>query len=1030
MNTRKTMKPRSTIVILGAWLALSMAPSHPTHAATGNPPAVAEKPSGSIAGQVSNAATGSFLEGAVVALAGTNRTVITDREGRYEFSGVPTEGATLVVSFSGLDPQTIPVAVAVGKRVVHDVELTAEIYKLEKFTVAGEREGTAKAETLQRQAPNVKAIVSSDTFGNVADGNVGNLLQHVVGITADYNGADVRQVSIRGVGSELNSVTMDGQQVATSQSAGAGRAFEFEQASLGNVETIEVTKAPTPDMDGASIGGSVNLVSKTAFDRAAARVFSYTIGAAATFPEIHSYPTSTWKQPIKGIGPSMNFMYSDVIGAKKNIGITLTGTFHSQPGGSEIIASAFERKADPGPVYNYSTTRTFGGGTRSRIATGFRLDYRWSDQTTIAFNTSYNFFHEIGDTRAHALATTQTIATVNAAGNRTGGGFINPNYSDTFTQVHAGASSTSVVTQTMNDKSGRTILFSPMVRHRFDGGLNLNYSVSYSNSATYYDVAHDNSKYDSRPKGTVTFRLANIGWTTDRTKNQYFPLITQTEGPDLYNVGNYGTLLLTQSDRRGYDTVIGGKFDLKKELSLARPTYIKTGFTYQQQSRTYWQDPRRYNYTGPDGVTGNADDNVGLDQFADIGGAVHGDQDKVFKDARVPWMNGFGVARHQKLYPELWKEDIAFTSGKLTSFRQIDEKVAAAYIMGNVRLGPVSVLSGVRVEDTRDAGVGPLSQITPAEAARRAAWVGPVTDAEIRRRNLEQYGRLYTNRGQYRFFLPGVHLKYEPFAGMVTRLSWSTGVGRPAFGSIIPNTTINDTAQTVTLTNPNLKPQYSNNWDLTLEYYFKSQGMVSVGAFKKKIQDYIATDNSQFVAAGNDNGFDGEYVGYRISTTANKGDARIEGLEFSYQQQLTFLPRWSKGLGIYANFTKLRTEGNNPDFAAGPGGTSAIAGFLDTTGNIGLGYRGHGFDLRLQTVFRGKFLVAQSTNPALIQWQEPKWTWSWKSRYNLSKGFGVFLDLENIFAEPLDQIYAAYPNRVISYRTFPAKIVTGVQGRF
>ncbi|MBI4626503.1 MAG: TonB-dependent receptor [Verrucomicrobia bacterium] len=1025
------MNRKNSVVLLGAWMAFALAPTTPTHAAASNPIALPEQQAGSVAGQVSNAATGSFLEGAVVALAGTNRVAITDREGRYEFSGVPGNQVRLFVSFSGLDPQIIPVPMAAGRKVVRDVGLTAEIYKLDKFTVAGEREGTAKAETLQRQAPNVKAIVSADTFGNVADGNVGNLLQNVVGITADYNGNDVRQVSIRGVGSELNSVTMDGQQVATSQSAGAGRAFEFEQASLGNVETIEVTKAPTPDMDGASIGGSVNLVSKTAFDRAAGRVLAYTLGISTT-PENHTYPTGRWKQPIAGIGPSMNFMYTDIIGVRKNIGITLTGTLHSHPGGSEIIANSFERKSDPGPVYNFSTTRTLGGGTRSRIATGFRLDYRWSDQTTIALNTSYNFFHENNDSRAQALATTQTIATVDASGNRTGGGFINPNYSDTFTRVHAGASSTSVITNTTNDKSGRTYLFSPMVRHRFDGGLNINYSLSYSNSATYYDVSHHDDKYDSRPKGTVTYRLANVGWSVDRTKDRFFPLVTQTEGPDMTNMNNYGTLLLTQTDRRGFDTVISGRFDLKKELSLARPTYLKTGFTYQQQSRKYWQDPRRYNYTGPDGVLNTADDNVGLGQFADIPHTPHADENKVFKDGLAPWANAFGVARHQKLYPEFWKEDIAFTSGKLTSLRLIDEKIAAAYMMGNVRLGPLSVLSGVRVEDTRDAGEGPLSQITPAEAARRAAWVGPVTDAEQRRRNLAQFGRRYTNRGQYRFFLPGVHLKYEPLAGLVTRLSWSTGVGRPDFGSIIPNTTVNDTAQTVAVTNPDLKPQYSNNWDLTLEYYFKSQGMVSVGAFTKKIKDYIATDSSQFVPAGADNGFDGEFVGYRISTTTNNGDAKIEGLEFSYQQQLTFLPGWSKGFGIYANFTRLRTAGNNSEFAAGPGGsgTTALAGFLDTTGNIGLGYRGFGLDLRMQAVFRGKFLVAQSTNAALVQWQEPKWTWSWKSRYNFSKRIGVFLDVENVFAEPLNRIYAAYPNRVISYRTFVTKIVTGIQGRF
>jgi outer membrane receptor protein involved in Fe transport len=109
----------------------------------------------------------------------------------------------------------------------------------------------------------------------------------------------VRQVSIRGVGSALNSVTMDGQQVASAQSAGTGRQFEFEQASLGNIETIEVTKAPTPDMDGASIGGSVNLVTKSAFDRAPGRIFNYTVASSRS----STAPTRNLKQPVADMVP-------------------------------------------------------------------------------------------------------------------------------------------------------------------------------------------------------------------------------------------------------------------------------------------------------------------------------------------------------------------------------------------------------------------------------------------------------------------------------------------------------------------------------------------------------------------------------------------------------------------------------------------------------------------------------------------------------------------------------------------------------
>lgn len=328
-------------------------------------------------------------------------------------------------------------------------------------------------------------------------------------------------------------------------------------------------------MDGASIGGSVNLVTKSAFDRAGGRLFTFGVGF--TTQPGYSGPTGKWKQPIKGFGPSANFNYQDVIGAQRNIGLTLTGLIHSQPVGGAIINNTFERRNEPGPVFNSATTRIMvNGATRSRIALGGKIDYRWNEHTTITLNTSYNFFHENYDTRSHALATVgvataatpQLLANVDASGNRISGGFIRPGYTNTFTQVYADPLSTSVITMTSNDKSGGTYLFSPRVRHKWDTLL-IDYSLSWSNSATYYDVSHNDEKYESKPKGTITYRLGNVGWTVDRSRDAIWPTITQTQGPDMNNIANYGTLLLTQTDLRGYDTVVNGKFDLKKSLSFS-----------------------------------------------------------------------------------------------------------------------------------------------------------------------------------------------------------------------------------------------------------------------------------------------------------------------------------------------------------------------------------------------------------------------------------------------------------------------------
>src|SRR5688572_29502085 len=166
------MKRRNPIALITGWLALVFAPSQSAIAAESSTAPAASQNSATISGQVSNAATRAYLQGAIVSVAGTNRAVVTDREGRYQLSGLTGENATLEVSFSGLDSQRVTVPLGPDPRVVRNIELTSDIYKMDKFTVAGVREGTAMAETLQRLAPNVENVISSDAFGNQASGNI------------------------------------------------------------------------------------------------------------------------------------------------------------------------------------------------------------------------------------------------------------------------------------------------------------------------------------------------------------------------------------------------------------------------------------------------------------------------------------------------------------------------------------------------------------------------------------------------------------------------------------------------------------------------------------------------------------------------------------------------------------------------------------------------------------------------------------------------------------------------------------------
>ncbi|MGH7957045.1 MAG: carboxypeptidase-like regulatory domain-containing protein [Opitutaceae bacterium] len=266
------MKTKNPIALLFGWIAVAIAPAPNGHSADGG---TAEVPTRlivnsafaleTLTGTVTNAATGATLEGARVVLQGTDREVTTDSLGVYRIDHVPTAVVTLSVSYTGLNTVQVPVTIAPNAVTHKNVGLTSDIYRMDTFVVGSEREGNAKAITLQRLSDGVKNVVSTDAFGGLA-GNPADLAMRLPGVEGESVGGDMRYLRIRGLHHNLSSITQDGNRIADAASAGATREFQFQTVDSDSIERIEVTKSPTPDQDGDSIGGVVNLVSKSAFD--------------------------------------------------------------------------------------------------------------------------------------------------------------------------------------------------------------------------------------------------------------------------------------------------------------------------------------------------------------------------------------------------------------------------------------------------------------------------------------------------------------------------------------------------------------------------------------------------------------------------------------------------------------------------------------------------------------------------------------------------------------------------------------------
>jgi hypothetical protein len=94
------------------------------------------------------------------------------------------------------------------------------------------------------------------------------------------------------------------------------------------------------------------------------------------------------------------------------------------------------------------------------------------------------------------------------------------------------------------------------------------------------------------------------------------------------------------------------------------------------------------------------------------------------------------------------------------------------------------------------------------------------------------------------------------------------------------------------------------------------------------------------------------------------------------------------------------------------------------------GYLGYNMNIRINAVWRDTYLITNSTNPALVVWQEPKLQINLKTRYNFSRGLAVFCDIENLNKSPITERYTGTKDRPTETRIVVAKVVAGVTGRF
>jgi len=958
---------------------------------------------GTVSGLVSNQATGDLLPGALIVVEGTSTSTTTERGGGYSLS-LPEGAHTLIVNFSGLDAARVAVNVTAGQTVVRDVQLTSGIYKMDAFSVSGVREGNALAIQAQRHAENPKWVAATDTFGNPA-ANPGELIQRLPGISTEIVGGEVRTLYMRGMGTGFSSLMVDGERSASSSGTAVSRDYQIEQLGTGNLESVELIKAPQPDQDANAVAGYVNLVSRRAFDLPGRRI---TV-TAGTIWKKRGFKDSPYRDRADDLD-LFTFAYSNVFslfGAKNNLGLAFN---YSQ----RVAVTTQDEQGPAGNVYtglsqgylNGNTsnplTRTWGTGEFAYPAkaqnAGLSADYKLTPDAYVFLKFSINF-NDMDQVAYRSGFGNPTATLANFAPGST--------YEHSILLPHAAS-------------VGITNSGPEFTKHSRNFSLTGGTEFKLFDRSATLQVRGNFSQADISYPGNVNVRAittgtTGIGFEIDRRgQDEWYPIFRQTAGPDIFNPASYNLRTMTRQSYKAPNVLYGFRADFTKRFTLPVPATVKLGVKHADDSREGITDYTAWTFVGADGIANSADDNF----------APYADLQYKQADGRygpIPY-----TTRPTEAPAGHWRQTAADAYNSYVTANgdtKFNEQISAAYIQGSLRLGRLRVLGGLRVEETKTEGTAWVRNTTASWGGNSVggASLDPAVVAANTARAARSFVRRNTDGGQYRNVFPGVHFVYEPVASLLARASYNRSISRPSVANLIPSVTENPDTNTVSMGNPELRPFFADNFEVSVEKYFEPVGQFSVGAFLKEISNYSRSTSATVGPEGVDG--QGLYAGYSLTTTRNVGSARIRGIEVSYQHQFSFLPGALKGLGAVANFTYLQAEGNFGTTTT----TNKLGNLAPRSGNAGLNYRYRGLDVRLLANWTD--VKYKSTNGGIDVYADERLFIDVKLQYSIRRQYDLFFDVTNLTDEPTRTDIALTGPRF--FRTNQGiGFVAGVRGRF
>lgn len=260
----------------------------------------------------------------------------------------------------------------------------------EHVEVVGQAASIDQALKEQRSADSIKSVVHADGVAQLPDENVAEAVQRLPGVSVERDQGEGRFVSVRGLGPDLNSVTINGTLVPAPESERRAVALDVLPSEL--VQSLSVIKTLTPDMDANSLGGTVDVKSLSAFDH---KGLFYTGSSEA------SYDKNTRQTSPKFSGAiSDRFSLGDGI---DNFGVAAALSWQKRDFGSDNVETGGAWDFEQGSRLEEFEQRDYDI-RRERAGGGLNFDYKPDDASSYYLRTLYSRYKDSETRNAASLA--------------------------------------------------------------------------------------------------------------------------------------------------------------------------------------------------------------------------------------------------------------------------------------------------------------------------------------------------------------------------------------------------------------------------------------------------------------------------------------------------------------------------------------------------------------------------------------------------------------------------------------------------